>query len=76
LLSILIEAAIAVLAVLAAQRGRPFLYGLALTFAIYVLYDLERYLGWSMDQSILSVLFLIATIAALVSVWGLYKERS
>ena len=43
LVSIVLEAAIAVIAVLAARQGRPHLYGLALTFAIYVFYDLARF---------------------------------
>jgi hypothetical protein len=45
--SIILEAAVAVIAVLAARAGRPYLYGLAL----------------------------LATITALVAVWGLYWER-
>ena len=35
-LSIAIEVAVAVIAVLAALKGRPHLYGLAFTFAVYV----------------------------------------
>ena len=33
----LLVASIAIVTVLAAVKGRPYLYGLALTFAIYVL---------------------------------------
>ena len=40
--SIVLEVAVAVVAMLAAVKGRPYLYGLALTFTIYVLYDLGR----------------------------------
>lgn len=76
LLSIALEAAVAIIAALAARRQRPYLYGLALTFAIYVVYDLERYMGWNVEQGLLSLLFLAATISALVAVWGIYKERS
>jgi hypothetical protein len=39
-ISILLEASIAVIAVLAARQGRPYLYGLAFTFIAYVIYDL------------------------------------
>jgi hypothetical protein len=63
----------AVIAVLAALKGRPYLYGLAFTFAVYVLYDLGRLLGW--HGSILSVLFLLASASALYAVWSLYKEK-
>jgi hypothetical protein len=74
-LSIAIEVAVAVIAVLAALKGRPHLYGLAFTFAVYVLYDLGRLLGWHAEGGILSVLFLLASASALYALWGLYKEK-
>jgi len=37
IVSIILEAAVAVIAVLAAMQGRPYLYGLVFTFAEYVL---------------------------------------
>ena len=74
ILSIALELAVAVVAMLAAVKGRPYLYGLALTFAIYVLYDLGRLFGWSVEKGILSVLFLMASASALYAVWGLYRE--
>ena len=74
-LSIAIEVAVAVIAVLAALKGRPHLYSLAFTFAVYVLYDLGRLLGWHAEGGILSVLFLSASASALYAVWGLYKEK-
>ncbi len=73
--AILIEAAVAVVAVLAALKGRPYLYGLALTFAIYVLYDLGRLEGWNVGEGVLSVLFLIAALSGLIAVFGLYREK-
>jgi hypothetical protein len=75
IVSIVLEAAIAVIAVLAARQGRPHLYGLAVTFAIYVFYDLARVRQWTIDATLLSGLFLLATIAALIAVWGIYRER-
>jgi len=36
-ISIILEAAVAVIAALAARAGRPYLYGLSFTFAAYVL---------------------------------------
>ncbi|MGA7388444.1 MAG: hypothetical protein WA322_00370 [Pseudolabrys sp.] len=66
--SIILEAAVAVIAALAARAGRPYLYGLTFTFAAYVLYDLARLLQWA-------GLFLLASITALLAVWGLYRER-
>jgi len=74
-LSIAIEVAVAVIAVLAALKGRPHLYASPSPFAVYVLYDLGRLLGWHAEGGILSVLFLLASASALYAVWGLYKER-
>jgi hypothetical protein len=72
--SILLEVAVAVIAMLAALKGRPHLIGLALTFSIYVLYDLGRLLGWEVETGVLSLLFLVASASALVAVWGLYRD--
>jgi hypothetical protein len=74
LVSIVLEAAVAIIAVLAARKGKPYIYGLAFTFGAYVLYDLARLLQWDVQAGILSGLFLLATISALIAVWGLYRE--
>ncbi len=74
--AIALEVAVAALAALAAYRGRPYLYGLALTFGIYVLYDLGRLLGWNVEQGVLPVLFLVASASALFAVWGLYRDKA
>lgn len=76
IVSIALEVAVAVLAALAALKGRPYLYGLAFTFAVYVIYDLGRLLGWDVGAGILPWLFLAATLSALYAVWGLYRERA
>ena len=74
--SIALEVAVAVVAMLAAVQGRPYLYGLALTFAIYVLYDAGRFFGWNVETGILSALFLLASASALFAVWGLYRDKA
>jgi hypothetical protein len=73
-ISIVLEAAVAIVAVLAARKGKPYLYGLAFTFGAYVLYDLARFLQWDVQGGLLSGLFLLATITALIAVWGLYRD--
>jgi len=73
-ISILLEASIAVIAVLAARQGRPYLYGLAFTFIAYVIYDLARFMQWPVEGPLLSGLFLLASVAALAAVWGLYRN--
>jgi hypothetical protein len=75
IISIVLEGAVTVIAILAARQGRPYMYGLALTFGAYVLYDLARFLRWDVEGPLLSGLFLLATVSALVAVWGLYKDR-
>jgi hypothetical protein len=72
--SILLESAVAIIAVLAARKGNPAVYGLAFTFGAYVLYDLARLLQWNVQEGLLSWLFLLATISALIAVWGLYRR--
>ena len=74
IVSIVLEAAVAVIAVLAARKGKPYVYGLAFTFGVYVLYDLARLLQWNVEGGVLSWLFLLATITALMAVWGLYRR--
>jgi hypothetical protein len=49
-ISIILEAAVAILAILAAARkGNPYIYGLAFTFGAYVLYDLARLFEWNVQ---------------------------
>lgn len=73
--SIALEVAVAVIAAIAAMKGRPYLYGLAFTFAVYVLHDSGRLLGWNVEAGVLSVLFLLASASALYAVWGIYREE-
>ena len=73
--SIALEVAVAVIAAIAAMKGRSYLYGLAFTFAVYVLYDSGRLLGWNVEAGVLSVLFLLASASALYAVWGIYREE-
>ena len=73
-ISIVLEAAVAVLAILAARRDKPYAYGFALTFAIYVLYDAARLGGLNVHTGFFSILFLIASLSALTGAWGLYRR--
>lgn len=73
--AIALELAVAVIAAVAANKGRPYLYGLAFTFAVYVLYDTGRLLGWNVGGGVLSVFFLLASGSALYAIWGIYREE-
>ena len=74
ILSIILEGAVAVLAFMAARKRKPYLYGLAFTFVVYVLYDVARVVGVNVQEGVLSVLFLLASLSALIAAWGLYQE--
>lgn len=72
--SIAVEAIIAVIFLLIAIRGRAFMFGLALTFAIYVIYDLARQFAWDVPQPVLVAGFLVAAVSALYSAVKLYRR--
>jgi hypothetical protein len=74
ILSIILEGAVAGLAFMAARKRKPYLYGLAFTFVVYVLYDVARVVGVNVQEGLLSVLFLLASLSALIAAWGLYQE--
>jgi uncharacterized membrane protein YgaE (UPF0421/DUF939 family) len=74
ILSIILEGAVAVLAFMAARKRKPYLYGLAFTFVVYVLYDVARVVGVNVQEGLLSALFLLASLSALIAAWGLYQE--
>lgn len=73
-ISIALEALIAGLFVASALRGRPYLFGLALTFTIYVFYDLARQFAWDLPAGLLFGGFFVATIAALYSAVKIYRR--
>ncbi|MFA5113885.1 MAG: hypothetical protein WC529_06300 [Candidatus Margulisiibacteriota bacterium] len=73
--SILLEAVAAVLGVLlATQKRKAWGWCLALTFAIYVYYDLARYLNWGVSPDILYLSFFIASVSVTWAVWQSYKS--
>ncbi len=73
--SIALEGLVALISAIAAFRGRSYMYGFAFTFAIYVFYDLAKLYGWGVPQNALSIIFFIATLSALASVWRISKRR-
>lgn len=73
--SIFFEAVVVVVSLMIAI-GKKQCYGcaLALTFAIYVFYDLVRVQGWEISGSIMELSFFVATISAVVAVYSIYKK--
>ena len=75
-ISIIIEAAIFILSMLVAiQKKKLYGYGFALTFAIYVFYDLAKLGTFTIDNNMLYPLFLIASVSMLWAVWMIYREN-
>ncbi len=75
LISITLEAIIAIIALFSALKGRTYMAGFAITFGIYVYYDLARHYTWETSEGVLQSMFLIATIAAFVSIINIFKNK-
>ena len=73
-LSILIEAFVAIIGIVIVIRGNKFGYGLLITFAIYVFYDLANQFQLNINPDVLYSLFFIASISILWFAWGLLKN--
>ena len=73
--AIVIEGAIAATGLfLAVGKKKSFGYGIFLTFAIYVFYDLARLVPIEISNSTLYPIFFVATLSILWAVLKLYKE--
>ncbi len=76
LVSILLEAAILALCLLAAfKKKKQFMLGFALTFGIYVFYDAAKLFAISVPEALLEGVFFIATLSALWSAWQVYGSK-
>jgi hypothetical protein len=74
-LSILIEVIVAILGLLIVfKKKKNYGYGIFLTFAIYVFYDLAKFMNYSISEDILAVLFLIASVSMLWVTWDLFSD--
>jgi len=76
ILAILIECAIAGIAILIAARNKKG-YGwfIAATFALFVLFDISRIFTLAISPDIHSLVFLIACALMLCGIWLLYQEK-
>lgn len=72
-ISIILEAIIAILAVfIAINKKKVYGFGFALTFLIYVFYDSISLFGLSVNNVLMGWLFFIATLSAGISMGNLY----
>jgi len=75
-LAIIVESMIAAVGLLIAVRQKRFFgYGIFLTFAIYVFYDMARLIPLEVSDATLYPAFFVATISALWTVILIYRER-
>lgn len=75
LITILIEVAIAVLALLAILKGRAYMCGFLIAYAMYVIYDLAKHYSWQIGSDFLTLWFFVATVAALYSAYMIYRNK-
>ena len=75
LLSILLEAVVAALGIMLAI-GKKKMYGwcIAVTFVLYVVYDLANLLALNISQDTLYMIFFVATLSILWAVWNIFLE--
>jgi hypothetical protein len=76
ILAILIECAIAGIALLIAIRNKKG-YGwfIAATFALFVLFDISRIFAVAVSPEIHALVFLIACVLMLYGTWLLYQQK-
>ena len=76
LFSIIIEAIIVLMGIsIALAKKHSYGWGIALTFGIYVFYDLVHYMQWQTDQNVLRGLFFVATLSAFWAIWSVYQQK-
>ena len=73
--SIVLEAIVVLICLAALFKGKKYMAGFAVTFAVYVYYDLARLISVSIPDLYLEGSFFIATICALLSAWQIYSDE-
>jgi hypothetical protein len=75
LVSILLEVFVVALGMMLVV-GKKKMYGwcIALTFVLYIFYDLVNLLSFHISQDLRVILFFIATISILWAVWNIFLE--
>ncbi|MFA6328884.1 MAG: hypothetical protein WCY41_05550 [Candidatus Micrarchaeia archaeon] len=75
MVSIVLEAIVVFLCLAALFNGKKYMAGFAVTFAVYVLYDLARFTSASIPEMYLEGVFFVATLCALFSAWQIYSNE-
>ncbi len=75
MLSILLEAVVAALGVmLAISKKKMYGWCIAVTFVLYVVYDLANLLAWNISLDTMYMIFFVATLSILWAVWNIFLE--
>jgi hypothetical protein len=75
IISIILEAVVAVLGImLALSKGKSYGWFIALTFAIYVFYDIANLIPLNVSIHLLYPIFFVATVSILWAVWRILQE--
>lgn len=76
LVSVVIEAIIVVLGVkIATEKKKQYGWCIALTFGIYVIYDLSNLFDFGFPSGLLRTMFFVASLSILYAVWQIYKGK-
>ena len=76
LVSIVIEIAIVILGFkIATEKKKQYGWWIALTFGIYVVYDLSNLFSFGIPNDLLRLLFFVASASILYAVWQIYKGK-
>jgi len=76
IVAVVLEVAVTVIAVVIATRHKK-LYGwcIAVTFGLFVLFDIGRLVALPISDEAHALIFLIACGSMLFGIWLIYKER-
>jgi len=75
LIAVVLEIAVAVIAILIATRKkRAWGWGIAITFGLFVLFDIFRIFELPMPEAFHSFILLVACGSMLYAIWLMYKE--
>ena len=75
-ISLLAELLVIVLAAaLALNKKKTYGWLFAVSYALFLVYDIVHFLKTSMDQTLMEFLLLVGVFLSLMAVWQLYQEK-
>ena len=75
MISILLEVVVATIGImLAVSKKKIYGWFIALTFVIYVFYDLANLFSLNVSQNLLYAIFFVASLSILWGTWSIFRE--